>query len=311
MTEARLLTAVIETDSAVSPRARCVSRLAIVPPGAAPRTTSPTANAAPRPNSSPTANASSGEMTRRVARPIRAPRGWTSTRRKSAVVSDSPSVHMIRASATGSTTVARTEWSCIERAMVAGLGHGRLQSPGHRRVPRGARGDPGLRGLPAGGHALGAPAHVPGLRAHRLLRQLAPPPRDGAQRRHGPPDHPLRRARRGLELVLRGRADVPPHRGLAGERPEGVGHLLVGVRALVALAVLLAPLAVVGRRVVGRGLQDGALQRLADLGLRALPDVGDGDLPAVDLHRSGASDAEPPDDLRNAFGPFLRRVAGQ
>src|SRR3954468_2590549 len=63
------------------------------------------------------------------------PRGSTRMRLKSAVVSDSPSVVMISASATGSATVANGEASCIERAMVAGLGLGRLQAPRHRGYP--------------------------------------------------------------------------------------------------------------------------------------------------------------------------------
>ena len=44
-TAATLETAVIVTDRAVSPRARCVSMFAIVPPGEAPKSTSPTASA--------------------------------------------------------------------------------------------------------------------------------------------------------------------------------------------------------------------------------------------------------------------------
>ena len=60
------------------------------------------------------------------------------------------------------------------------------------------------------GGTLGAPAHVPGVRPHRLLRQLAEPPRHRAHPRDRASDHPLGRARRGLELVLRRRGDVPP-----------------------------------------------------------------------------------------------------
>src|SRR3954471_25083537 len=177
-------------------------------------------------------------MTSRLASPMSTPRGSTKMRLKSAVVSDSPSVVMISASAMGSATVANGEASCIEPAMVAGLAHVRLQSPRHRRVPRASGRDRRLRGLPARGHALGPPADVPGVRAHRLLRQLAAPARHGAQRGDGPPDHPLRRARRGLELVLPRRADVPAHRRLAGEAPERLRHLLVGAGLSAALAVL-------------------------------------------------------------------------
>ena len=74
-----------------------------------------------------------------------------------------------------------------------------LRGPGdHRR----------LRGMPRRGHPVGAPAHVPDLRPHRLLRQLARAPRDAPQRQDRPSDHPLRGAQRGLELLLRGRSDV-------------------------------------------------------------------------------------------------------
>jgi hypothetical protein len=48
-TAATLEIAVIVIESAVLPRARCVSRLAIVPPGEAPSRTSPTAKAAASP----------------------------------------------------------------------------------------------------------------------------------------------------------------------------------------------------------------------------------------------------------------------
>ena len=44
ITDATLDTAVIDTLSATSPRARCVSRFAVVPPGNAPRRTTPTAS---------------------------------------------------------------------------------------------------------------------------------------------------------------------------------------------------------------------------------------------------------------------------
>src|SRR5262245_24982335 len=53
---------------------------------------------------------------------------------------------------------------------------------------RSATGDRRLRGVPGARHAMGSPAHVPDLRAHRLLRQL------GGQARHGAPlgDRPPR-----------------------------------------------------------------------------------------------------------------------
>ena len=60
------------------------------------------------------------------------------------------------------------------------------------------------------GDTLGAPAHVHDVRQDRLLRLLAEPPRDPPCRRVRPPDHPLRRAGRGLELVLHRRGRVRP-----------------------------------------------------------------------------------------------------
>jgi hypothetical protein len=49
MTEATLETAVIVTESATSPRARWVSMFAVVPPGEAPSSTTPTASTAASP----------------------------------------------------------------------------------------------------------------------------------------------------------------------------------------------------------------------------------------------------------------------
>ena len=48
----------------------------------------------------------------------------------------------------------------------------------------------GLRALPGGGHAMGAPAAVPDLRAGRLLRLLTPEARDRALPRDRAPRHP-------------------------------------------------------------------------------------------------------------------------
>ena len=55
------------------------------------------------------------------------------------------------------------------------------------------------------GSPLGVPAHVHGLRPHRVLRLVAEPPRAPARRRGRAPDRALRRAGRGLELLLRRR----------------------------------------------------------------------------------------------------------
>ena len=78
---------------------------------------------------------------------------------------------------------------------------------------------PGCEECLAHGRPMGAPADVPALRAHRLLRQLAQPARDRPPRGDRPPDHPLRRARREVELVLRGRADVPAPVVMSPVRP--------------------------------------------------------------------------------------------
>jgi len=50
---------------------------------------------------------------------------------------------------------------------------------------------------------LGAPAHVPELRADRLLRQLAEPPRVSTRGYDRARDRPVGRAGGGMELVLR------------------------------------------------------------------------------------------------------------
>ena len=79
-----LLIAVIVTESAVSPRARLVSMLAIIPPGEAPSRTRPTASSGGSSNSSAIVKASSGEITARLTIPIATARGAVRTRRKSA-----------------------------------------------------------------------------------------------------------------------------------------------------------------------------------------------------------------------------------
>ncbi len=117
---ARLLTAVIVSDRAVSPRARWVSTFAIVPPGAAPSSTSPTARPAGRSNSVATPKASAGEITTRLSSPIATPRGCLATRRKSAGVSSSPSATMITASAAGSRTVVVSDSSTRARLTAPG-----------------------------------------------------------------------------------------------------------------------------------------------------------------------------------------------
>ena len=59
-----------------------------------------------------------------------------------------------------------------------------------------------LHGLPRDRRHLAAPAHVPILRPHRVLRQLTEPPRLRPRPQLRTPDRPLRRARGRLELVL-------------------------------------------------------------------------------------------------------------
>ena len=110
-TAATLEIAVIVIDRAVSPRAKCVIRFARMPPGEAPSRTSPTANAGSRLNASAIANARSGESTRRLRSPIATPRGCSTTRLKSASVSDMPRLTMITAKAIGSTAVEKIESS--------------------------------------------------------------------------------------------------------------------------------------------------------------------------------------------------------
>ena len=56
--------------------------------------------------------------------------------------------------------------------------HVPLYPPRPGRDPAGPGDHRRLRGVPRPGHAVGAPAHVPDLRPHRLLRQLARAPRD-------------------------------------------------------------------------------------------------------------------------------------
>src|SRR5712692_2480882 len=64
-----------------------------------------------------------------------------------------------------------------------------------------------LRGLPQDGRSLGTAAHVPHLRARRLLRFLEGQARDEAFRGDRPPDHAVGGARPELALVLR-RSDL-------------------------------------------------------------------------------------------------------
>ncbi len=60
-----------------------------------------------------------------------------------------------------------------------------------------------VRGVRQDRRPVGAPAHVPAVRKDRLLRQLAEPARNRALRGDGTPADPVRRAVRGVEVVLR------------------------------------------------------------------------------------------------------------
>ena len=84
---------------------------------------------------------------------------------------------------------------------------------GHLRPPHGParrrdRARTRLRRVPARGHALGRPPSVPRVRQRRVLRLLTEPPCDRPLPRDDPPGDGVRRARRGLALVLR----PSPHR---------------------------------------------------------------------------------------------------
>jgi hypothetical protein len=67
--------AVMVTESATSPRARCVNMFAVAPPGDAPSSTMPTASVAGRAQSSAIPKASRGEIRSRLPRPIATPFG--------------------------------------------------------------------------------------------------------------------------------------------------------------------------------------------------------------------------------------------
>src|SRR4051794_30813686 len=83
-----------------------------------------------------------------------------------------------------------------------------MLTPRPDRATRAPRTHRRLRGVPGYWQLLGPLAHVPELRADRLLRQLAQPARVAPRARIGTRDRALRRAGRGLELVLRRRGRV-------------------------------------------------------------------------------------------------------
>ena len=80
--------------------------------------------------------------------------------------------------------------------------------------PRGS----GVRDCLRRGHGLGLAARVPRVREHRVLRLVTPPPRHRALPRVPAPRHRVRRARRGLALVL-----LPPRDCVSEDTPAACG----------------------------------------------------------------------------------------
>ncbi len=103
-TETTLITAVSETDSAVSPRARWVSRLEVTPPGQAARIMTPTASTGSIGQRWIRPKATSGSSTIWLTAPTRKSLGCTATRLKSATFSANPRLNMMKASEIGRKT---------------------------------------------------------------------------------------------------------------------------------------------------------------------------------------------------------------
>src|SRR3989304_2828567 len=76
----------------------------------------------------------------------------------------------------------------------------------HRPDQRGHAERRRLRGLPEDRLPVGPPAPVPDVREGRLLQRLPEPALAAPLPRLRPPDDPVLRARRGLDVVLPGRA---------------------------------------------------------------------------------------------------------
>src|SRR3989304_7147952 len=76
----------------------------------------------------------------------------------------------------------------------------------HRPDQRGDAERRWVRGLPQDRLPVGPPAPVPDVREGRLLQRLPEPALAAPLPRFGPPDDPVLRARRGLDVVLPGRA---------------------------------------------------------------------------------------------------------
>ena len=97
-----------------------------------------------------------------------------------------------------------------------------------------------LRGLPARRHQVAAPPDLPHLRPRRLLRRLARAPRHRALPLDVAPDHPLARARRGMELVLHRRGRLHHRRRSRHDAdPALAAAVVTAVRELPAIAAAL------------------------------------------------------------------------
>src|SRR5919202_4274234 len=73
--------------------------------------------------------------------------------------------------------------------------------------------------MPPYGRSMGAPAYVPHVRAHRLLRLESKPPCDRTPPSHGTPADPLGGAWRRLVVLLRRRRGARDPRAKRGARP--------------------------------------------------------------------------------------------
>ena len=113
------LIAVSVTLSATSPRNRWLNRFAVVPPGDAASSMTPTASSGSRSKALTRPKATTGSTRTCSTSATATARGVRATRRKSPGVSDSPSPNMMIASAIGSPTVIRAE-SFIELSLPTG-----------------------------------------------------------------------------------------------------------------------------------------------------------------------------------------------
>ncbi|MNP22763.1 hypothetical protein D3C76_1154470 [compost metagenome] len=103
------LTAVSVMFNATSPWARWLNRLAVVPPGEAASSISPTARADSRPKPLAIRKHTSGSSRIWQARPTTTGLGYFTTRAKSARVSDSPRPSMMMPKASGRKAVSKGE----------------------------------------------------------------------------------------------------------------------------------------------------------------------------------------------------------